>query len=139
MSQHPSFEAIKVALKQDKSGYVLTLNIHPDDLDDRIMRDFVGSRYVVVMARIDNDEQPLNREQFTDPAVRLAGMLCKDKDFQAFLVEIGDIFDANELEAADWLRNEFGVASRSELRGNEEAARKLNQIHEEFKKWKQKD
>ena len=26
------FEAVKIAMKQDKTGIILTLNIHPDDL-----------------------------------------------------------------------------------------------------------
>jgi hypothetical protein len=26
------FEAVKVALKQDRTGFVLTLNIHPDEI-----------------------------------------------------------------------------------------------------------
>ena len=30
------FEGVKVALKQDKTGYVLTLSMHPDDIPDMI-------------------------------------------------------------------------------------------------------
>jgi hypothetical protein len=30
------FEAVKVALKQDKTGYVLTLCMHPDEIPDEI-------------------------------------------------------------------------------------------------------
>lgn len=33
------FEGVKVALKQDRTGYVLTLSIHPDDLPEEILRD----------------------------------------------------------------------------------------------------
>ena len=45
------FEGIKVALKQDKTGYVLTLSMHPDDIPESLLRDFVGARYQVVMVR----------------------------------------------------------------------------------------
>lgn len=138
MKPHPNFEAVKVALKQDRTGYILTLNIHPDDLDERILRDFVGSRYMVVMARIDENQQPLNRGEFVDP-VKLAGILCKDKDFHAFLLDTGNIFDPTEKDAAEWLRHELGIASRSELKQDMEAARRLLQINEEFKQWKQND
>ena len=138
MKPHPNFEAVKVALKQDRTGYILTLNIHPDDLDERILRDFVGSRYMVVMARIDENQQPLNRGEFVDP-VKLAGILCKDKDFHAFLLDTGNIFDPTEKDAAEWLRHELGIASRSELKEDIEAARRLLQINEEFKRWKQND
>ena len=43
------FEALKVALKQDKTGYVLTLCMHPDDIPTDLLRDFVGARYQVVI------------------------------------------------------------------------------------------
>lgn len=138
MTQHPSFEAVKVALKQDRTGYILTLNIHPDDLDERILRDFVGSRYMVVMARIDENQQPLNRGEFVNP-VKLAGILCKSKEFQLFLQDIGELFDITEKDAVEWLRQELKITSRSELKGNEEATRRLLQINEEFKQWKLND
>ena len=138
MKTHPNFEAVKVALKQDRTGYILTLNIHPDDLDERILRDFVGSRYMVVMARIDENQQPLNRGEFVDP-VKLAGILCKSKDFQLFLQDMGELFDITEKDAAEWLRQQLKITSRSELKENIEAARRLLQINEEFKQWKQND
>ncbi len=138
MTQHPSFEAVKVALKQDRTGYILTLNIHPDDLDERILRDFVGSRYMVVMARIDENQQPLNRGEFVNP-VKLAGILCKSKEFQLFLQDTGELLDITEKDAVEWLRQELKITSRSELKGNEEATRRLLQINEEFKQWKQND
>jgi hypothetical protein len=62
-TSHPQFEAVKVGIKQDNSGYILTLRIHPDDLDERIMRDFVGARYMTVMVRLNEEEKPMNREQ----------------------------------------------------------------------------
>jgi len=56
------FEAIKVALKQDKTGYVLTLCMHPDEIPEDLLRDFVGSRYQVVMGHrgwsTGGDQQP---------------------------------------------------------------------------------
>ena len=137
---HPQFEAVKVALKQDRTGYILTLNIHPEDLDERILRDFVGARYQVVMVRLNGDERPMNRdaELGIDP-VKLAGILSRDKDFHAYLVDIGHIFEVNEKEATDWLRDHLKVKSRSELRENPSAANKLNQLNEEFKQWKRND
>lgn len=136
---HPSFEAVKVALKQDRTGYILTLNIHPDDLDERILRDFVGARYQVVMVRIDGDERPMNREaEFPDP-VKIAGILCRDKDFQQFLVDMGQVLEASEKETIEWMKSEFGIASRTELRTNELARTKLFKYNEEFKIWQRND
>jgi hypothetical protein len=132
------FEAVKVAIKQDRTGYILTLSIHPDEVPDEILRDFVGARYQVVMVRINGNEQPMNREQeYTPDPVQLAGILCRDTNFQKFLKEIGNIQNASELETVDWMRNEFGIKSRAELRGNAEASKHLFTINEEYKIWKQ--
>jgi len=131
------FEGVKVAMKQDRSGYVLTLSIHPDEVPEEILRDFVGARYQVVMVRLNGEEKPMNRphEYASDP-VRLAGMLCRDKEFHRFLLETGNILEASEKEVADWMRSEFGVASRSELKDNPQAAKHLHTINEEYKLWK---
>ena len=132
-----NFEGVKVAMKQDRTGYVLTLSIHPDEVPEEILRDFVGARYAVVMVRINGQEQPMNREQeHTRDIVQLAGILCRDTDFQKFLVQTGIALDASESEAIDWMRNELGISSRAELKNNPDAAKHLLTINEEFKAWK---
>jgi hypothetical protein len=131
------FEGVKVAMKQDRTGYILTLSIHPDEVPDEILRDFVGARYQIVMVRLNGNEQPMNRDQeYAPDPVQLAGILCRDPDFQRFLVEIGHIQNATELETVDWMRNEFGIKSRADLKSSPEAAKHLFTINEEFKAWK---
>lgn len=132
------FEAVKMSLKQDKTGYVLTLSMHPDEIPEDLLRDFVGSRYQVVMVRLNSDEQPLDRDrEFEgDRAVRLAGLLCRDKEFWEFLHTENQIFDADEKEATEWLRNYCNVASRSELKTNAEARKLLDKVHREYQTWK---
>ena len=125
-------------MKQDRTGYILTLSIHPDEVPDEILRDFVGARYQVVMVRLNSAEQPMNRQQeYTPDPVQLAGILCRDPKFHAFLVSIGHTFEATENATIDWLRNELGVQSRTELKTSPEAAKHLFTINEEFKLWKQ--
>jgi len=131
------FEAVKMAMKQDRTGYVLTLSLHPDDIPDEILRDFVGARYQVVMVRLDGSDQPMVREQeYAPDPVKIAGILCRDVDFHRYLAEAGNILEATEKETIDWMRNEFGIASRAELKTNTEASRHLYNINEEFKAWK---
>lgn len=141
MSNHPHFEAVKVALKQDKTGYVLTLNIHPDDLDERILRDFVGARYQVVMVRLNGEERPMQRQDefSSERALKIAGALCRDPMFWVYLHEDGQIISATEQESTDWLRDYLGVVSRSELKTNREARMRLDSINTEFLTWKQKN
>ena len=132
-----NFEAVKVALKQDKEGYVLTLRIHPDDLQDELMRDFIGSRYQVVMVRLNENEQPMDRESELggSKAVRIAGMLCRDPQFWEYLHQDLQILEASETEATEWLRNYLNVQSRSEIKTNTQSQELLQKLHKEFKQW----
>ena len=131
------FEGVKVAMKQDKTGYVLTLSVHPDEVPDEILRDFVGARYQVVMVRLNGEEKPMNRDHdLPRDIVQLAGILSNDPKFHEWLVSLGLISEANTKLATDWLRSELGVISRTELKTNAEASQTLLNINEEFKAWK---
>lgn len=131
------FEGVKVALKQDRTGYILTLSVHPDEVPEDILRDFVGARYQVVMVRLTNEERPMIREQeHSGDMVRMAGILCRDPMFQRFLLEAGQTFDASEDIATAWLKEELNIKSRAELRENNAAASQLRIINQEFQAWK---
>jgi hypothetical protein len=129
------YEAIKVALKQDKEGYILTLRVHPDEVPEVLLRDFVGARYQVVMVRLGDDEKPLNRDNFSE-IVKLAGMLPRNPEFQRWLLGEGHIFDADEDEATSWIKAHCEIESRRELATNQAASAKLRQINMEFQAWK---
>lgn len=123
------FEARKVALKQDRSGFVLTLSIHPDEIPEELLRDFVGARYGVAMARIQDDESatPYNNR------VQKAGMLCRSENFQKF-IEAED-----ENHAAEKLCKVCNIASRSELNGNKDAQRLFDQVLSDYENWSASD
>ena len=138
--QTSQFEAVKVAMKQDRSGYILTLCIHPDEVPEEILRDFVGARYQVVVVRLTEEETPMDREQeLGRDTVRTAGILCRDKEFWRFLKEAGQIFDADEVSAIDWLKHELGVSSRSDIPKSQVAISRLISIKQEFTLWKQEN
>lgn len=131
------FEAVKIALKQDKTGYILTLNMHPEDAPEDLLRDFVGARYQVVMVRLNDENKPMNRDQeYSRDPVRTAGILCRDKLFAEYLLQSGLIFEMDEQSVIGWLKSELDVQSRTELKENREAARRLYAIQEEFNLWK---
>jgi len=134
------FEGIKVALKQDKTGYVLALSIHPDDVPMDLLRDFVGARYQVVMVRLDGNEKPMDRqEEFQgERSIKIAAILCKDPQFWAYLYEDAQIMQENETEATEWLKNYLVVGSRSELKTNHEARMLLDKLERSFNSWKTK-
>ena len=134
------FEGVKVALKQDKTGYVLTLSMHPDEIPEELLRDFVGARYQVVMVRLDGHEEPMDRQnEFEgDRAIRIAGLLCRDPKFWAYLYEDNQILEPKEKETTDWLRDYLNISSRSELKTNPQARILLDKIHKEYNSWTQK-
>jgi hypothetical protein len=128
------FEAKKVALKQTKDGIVMSLAIHPDELPEELMRDFVGARYMVVMVRLGDDEKPINREEFAGgQMVKLAGMLCRDRKFWDYLYAQGLLFEMSEPACIDWMQSYLGVSSRSELKTNLEAQHLLKVLYAEYK------
>lgn len=116
------FEARKVALKQDRTGFILTLAMHPDEVPEEILRDFVGTRYACAVVRIQDDE---SATQYNN-RVKKAGMLCRDLDFQEFLM------CDNETDAAHMLCKRCGIESRTELNGNSEAKAKFDKVVQEF-------
>jgi hypothetical protein len=69
------FEAVKMALKQNKDGYVLTMTVHPDEVPDALLRDYVGARYQVVMVRLADDDTPMDRREHDGArSLRLSGL-----------------------------------------------------------------
>lgn len=97
---------------------MLTLSLHPDEIPEELLRDFVGARYAIALVRIQDDESPT---PYTN-RVQKAGMLCRSGDFQAWLgVD-------HEDEAANKLCEMCGIQSRSELNGNVKAQQLFDQI-----------
>lgn len=130
------FEAVKIAMKQDKTGIILTLNIHPDELPTDLMRDFVGARYQVVMVRLNDENRPMSRDQeYSRDPVRTAGILCRDKQFAQYLFEKDQIFEKNEADVVTWLKMELDIESRSELKEELQKAKKFWAIYEEYQQW----
>jgi hypothetical protein len=133
-----NFEGIKIGLKQSKDGFVLTLAVHPDDIPDELMRDFVGSRYQVVMVRLGDDDQPLSREgEFPgDHAVKMAGILCRDPEFWRWLNDREMLMEKNEKACAEWLISYLSIESRKELKTDTEARNLFNQLKRSFDAWR---
>jgi len=129
------FECVKMGLRQSKDGYVLSLAVHPDQIPDDLVRDFVGSRYITVMVRLGDDEQPMQRKKQNN-YVQVAGLLCRDKDFQGFVSAEFNGFADDEGLTAEWLCNYLGIDSRSELPNNESACKKLIDLKRDYEIWK---
>lgn len=53
-----NFEAVKTSMMQDKNGTNIRLTIHPNDVPAELHKDWVGSRYMVVMVKLNDDDTP---------------------------------------------------------------------------------
>jgi len=126
------FEAVKISLKQDRTGFVLTLNIHPDEIPEELMRDFVGARYGVAMVRILDDE---SATMYTNRVMR-AGMLARTREFQYWLKECKLVEKCSEDVAAEAIRTECGIQSRTELNGNSAAQEKFDKMVDQYERWR---
>ena len=134
------FEARKVALKQDRSGFLLTLSIHPDELPEELFRDFVGARYQTVMVRLGDNDKPMNREDvLSRDLIRLAGIICREQSFADWLFIQDLIPEPSDQNAVEWLRAELDIQSRSELKENAKARSRFIQINDEYQQWKQQN
>jgi hypothetical protein len=126
------FECRKVALKQDRTGYVLTVVIHPDEIPEELLRDFVGSRYGVAMVRIADDESAVPYQN----RVMQAGMLCRTREFQYWLKETKLLERISEDEAINALYKLCVINSRTELNGNADAQQKFDEMVNDYDRWK---
>lgn len=83
------FEAVKIAAKQDKNGYVLTLSIHPSQVPEEIFRDLVGQRYIIAMSALTDQDEPVDRENQRGVKLfnKINAMLRDDKNFTDWLYE----------------------------------------------------
>jgi hypothetical protein len=117
-----NFEAVKVAIKQDKTGYILTLSVHPDEVPEDLLRDFVGARYGVAMVRINSDESPEERPNRVSKAMKL----CKISTFWDHLGV------ADNADAMIRLCALCEIDSLSELNGTKTAQRKFDAIVREY-------
>lgn len=126
------FEAVKVSMSQNKDGVILRLAVHPNDCPADLHTDWVGSRYVVAMVRLNDQDEPEERQEqkAIERLIASCGLLCRNEEFWSYLMVEG------EDEAVNAIRTRCGIGSRTEFRTNVEARNKFEEIREEFVKWK---
>jgi hypothetical protein len=143
------FEAVKTSMSQSKAGTILRLAIHPNEVPANLHTDWVGSRYMVAMVKLkEQDEPEISVEQReVDKLIASAGMLCRNPSFVEFLhannITTYDptgkypTLTPDENGVAEALRNYLGVTSRADMKTNSQAREKFKSLSEEFTKWKQ--
>lgn len=138
------FEAVKYSVRQNsREGVILSLKIDPVVCPQDVYTDDIGSRYMIALVKIGDDDVPAAGEklQLGNKAVDIAGMLCRDNRFQMWLAgKVPPMFEealldnkgSYESATAAVLRNLFRINSRSELKTNEKAREDFFRIRNEF-------
>jgi hypothetical protein len=140
-------EALKVALKQEADGYMLTLRIAPKDLPETVILAEVNARFAVAFSEIGPDEQlqpkpvEVKSKRRQNSNVMRAAILCGEPLFQRFMEKkhmrawngaIGD----GAFKAAEALRGLLGIDSRKELASNELALAEFDKLTAQYEMWK---
>jgi len=131
------FEAKKYAYRQSKDGMILSFVLHPNDVPKDMAISSIGTRYMVAVAEIADDETPVVPEEKTKAqrALNKSHLICRETDYQAWV----------RLNASKWIQEDDSwmldlpdedlairvmrkacqIDSRSELKENEEARERL--------------
>lgn len=129
-------ECVKVAMSQTKDGVKLVLVIHPNDTTNDLFTHPVGSRYQAAFVLLDDENKPVMPKHKTDGerAVVSAGMLCRQPDFQKWMVESGHTLEESEEAAINGIYHLCGINSRSDLRTNKGALQRFTELQFEYSK-----
>ena len=110
--------------------------VHPDEVPTDLMTDWVGSRYMVAMVRLSDDDE-IAQDTSTKEISRLiasCGALCRQEKFQQFVL-LGTGLDVTEANTVVVLRDALGITSRSELKENAQARSAFIDLREDFNRW----
>jgi hypothetical protein len=116
-------EVVKIAMAQDRNGHILKLSIHPNELPNDLVLDPLGTRYVMVLARLSDQDEvvPPKEKSEIEKIIDVAGLLCRNPRFQHWLFDSGDSVTDDEQGAIQAVREMCGIDSRSEFRNNANA------------------
>jgi len=139
-------EALKVALKQEAEGILLTLRIAPADLPETVLVAGINARFAVAFSEIDEQEQlkpkpEIKTKRKQNSNVMHAAITCGEHGFQTFLYKkhrkqwdgaIGDGAD----RAGEAMRMILGIVSRRDLATDAEALKRYDKLVAEYEMWK---
>lgn len=128
------FEAAKIAFGQDRNGLILKLSIHPDQVPKDVMLAPLGTRYMVVMVQLGDDDKPVQGKDKTEgqKAIASAGMLVQNERFTKWMHQKGYTENDSVAAATKGIREICGVVSRSEFATNETARNAFTELRSEF-------
>ena len=131
-------EAKKDGLSQMQSGeWTLKLKIHANDIPTPLLTATMGTRYMLAMVEIGDDEEPVQQERPKSHAQEIA-ITCQTEGFRQFCYEtFGSALDVgwSEEETIAFVRGHCGVKSRSEITHGSEAGLIWRRLRADYEWW----
>ena len=144
MTTAEHFEAKKYAYRQSKDGMILSFVLHPNDVPKDMAISSIGTRYMVAVAEIGDDEKPIAPKSKTEGqrCLAKAQLVCREADYQAWIrlnasrwVEESEqwILDLTDEELARHvILKACKIESRSDLQNDPDAQERLVVHLEEY-------
>lgn len=136
-----NFEAKLHGFRRTQDGVVVSYVVHPDDVSSELATAALGTRYMVAIAEIGDDEKPKATAQKEPrklaeiPLSQQAGILCNDLDFQLWLSSTVGHPIRQGWSAADEVRERCIVESRAEFDTDKRAAERWKALRAEYESW----
>jgi hypothetical protein len=145
-----SFECKKDALQQRQSGdWKISFTVQGADMDERITRAAMGTRFMAVLVEIGDDELPVQhpvqhpeksgRDWRDLKPAQQAGIRCGDPKFIAFLKEEHEPYWTAYADPAKCVRSFCSIESRSELNTVHQARILWHQLDKQYQAWEVKE
>ncbi len=141
-----SVEALKIALKQEPEGILVTFRIQPEDLPTGLLVARINARFALAMQEIDDNEQAkppepkeIKNKRKQNANVMRAAILCGEPRFQLFLQDRYPRQWKRSIgkgEPADVLRDVLGITSRRELATDPKVLAAFDTLTAEYEMWK---
>jgi len=126
-------ELSKNAVNQSKSGgMTIKFEVDPAEVPSDLLAAPLNTRYMAVLVEIaEHGEMVVPRSvEEGELAVKRAVMLCTDEEFQSFMN-----CDTPE-DAAIGLRKLLNISSRADLKDDERAQKKFDELRNDFLAWR---
>jgi hypothetical protein len=148
----------KCALRQSKDGIIVSFVLHPHEVPKQLQTADIGSRWMVALVELNDDETPVHQpaEEHPEVAARPKGswrdlqpaaqcaIRCQDPIFRKFLQEKG-IYGHEMPEHSSIISSEqfikvlFGIKSKTELNTDHKRRVLWHQLDDEYQAWKLAD
>lgn len=142
-----AFEARKVSDSATKAGRKITFLVHPNDEEKmfHVVSATAGTRFQCVVVQLaEETDEPVMKADAADgsAAVTLAGMLCRDANFQNWILQtyadhFPHIHSPSEESAVKIMTSILGIDSRADLKDKPLTAGRLREMRDRYvgEKW----